>query len=704
MKQIRQRLNERGEALQTAIITIIVSSVVLLGIASAITLVVQQQSTAKLQNSLSQESNNIDAVFRTDATKASVIIPKENSSETTSMEFHIPQAGSTYCDLVTWKIQKNAGDSTGTITRTLQTYSTTLPASADRDQVCNTSSPTLYPTAIEKTFSNDVILSTPKGNKELSLKAFNPAGREIISDPTKEYVGMFATNEAQPATQDYKTWSSLKVTNAVLTYTLGGKDSRAVLQTISKVSSQTGNIPVFSNASQWEQYDMAPQGVNITTGTIIAETTPYINAGTPLTLSWNKSDLQCSTDTSTGTQRELTYKISLFKSSDPTQKGLLYDSWVKTASDPRTLTKPTKTDENAYYTWEIYATCSRGVFADNSNTETVTQYAYRVPSTPTITISKTGWNQAKINWSAPSSQCAADGQLQYKISYVVKNGVENTQVLKDWSSDTTTELSNLTLNVAQKQQVKIETRCIYPSSNNFTTTSMSATDTKYLPITAPGISVSTWGDWNMGITVNSATCEAGSSPRYRLFQGYWNGGGNMGNGWAIPSDWNAKWTDWKTTPQSISMAWKWGSDSKYYASTACAADSELPADSGIPTWVENSEATNIRTSTAGFPGYGHWWNGQDYWGDTPNNGWRYIYASFSVDTPRGLVSDVHWAVWANGGSNPSSGERWQTDGEGRSWHGWVEPNGTSIYHCAGKWGDVRLRNPETGRDSGWVAI
>lgn len=121
------KLNERAEALPVAIITAIVSSIILLGLASTMGVIIEQQAKSEKSFVVNNTVTNIDTSMKTDINNSTTIIPKD----ATSLTLHAPVASGAECKVIEWSMVENK------LTRNITIYSGTLGTDVRK---CNTAS------------------------------------------------------------------------------------------------------------------------------------------------------------------------------------------------------------------------------------------------------------------------------------------------------------------------------------------------------------------------------------------------------------------------------------------------------------------------------------------------------------------------------------------------------------------------------------
>ena len=155
---LKDALNEKGESLPGTIVASLISSIILVGVAGVISLVMVQKVEAENQMKVDTSSASIDAEFKSDVINAETVLPVSSSE----IRLHVPSNDDT-CRMVDWKIAD------GSLTRTLSVYQEMVVV--DGDMECDTSSDKLVDSKV-RTLSQNV---TDKS----SIQYYNAVGREL---------------------------------------------------------------------------------------------------------------------------------------------------------------------------------------------------------------------------------------------------------------------------------------------------------------------------------------------------------------------------------------------------------------------------------------------------------------------------------------------------------------------------------------------
>ena len=155
---LKDALNEKGESLPGTIVASLISSIILVGVAGVISLVMVQKVEAENQMKVDTSSASIDAEFKSDVINAETVLPVSSSE----IRLHVPSNDDT-CRMVDWKIAD------GSLTRTLSVYQEMVVV--DGDMECDMSSEKLVDSKV-RTLSQNV---TDKS----SIQYYNAVGREL---------------------------------------------------------------------------------------------------------------------------------------------------------------------------------------------------------------------------------------------------------------------------------------------------------------------------------------------------------------------------------------------------------------------------------------------------------------------------------------------------------------------------------------------
>lgn len=209
---------ERAEALPGAIVSALVSAIILLGLASTLALVVQNQKTASINSDIVSSESNIDSRFTSDEASATNIKPVSPYA----VSFSTPIDTSSDCKIATWQVEN------ALLTRTLTVYSGTAAPQPDKTVSCDT---TTVKVSQKKVMTSQL-------NEGAGFTYFNPAGREMLvatdgslvfrSGGTGCALNLTPVSGSCPAVSQniQDAWTSKVVQDVRITYTITGASNR----------------------------------------------------------------------------------------------------------------------------------------------------------------------------------------------------------------------------------------------------------------------------------------------------------------------------------------------------------------------------------------------------------------------------------------------------------------------------------------------
>jgi hypothetical protein len=202
--RIERTTNERADALPGAIVAGIVSSIVLLGLASVTATVVTQQKDSQISSEATTSATNIDVALRSDISGATNI----TALSPTSVKFDVPGKEGSECKLITWNVSGT------TVNRKMDIYTATKSVGGvvQCDTVVTAANP-LVNTSDRNLSTNLMAGST--------FSYFNSLGRALVASDTgvvshkdPAAVGPSNTNQAVTA------WNSIKVGRVAYNFTI----------------------------------------------------------------------------------------------------------------------------------------------------------------------------------------------------------------------------------------------------------------------------------------------------------------------------------------------------------------------------------------------------------------------------------------------------------------------------------------------------
>jgi len=155
---LKDALNEKGESLPGTIVASLISSIILVGVAGVISLVMIQKVEAENQMKIDTSSASIDAEFKSDVINAKTVLPVSSSE----IRLHVPSNDDT-CRVVDWKVAD------GSLTRTLSVYQDMIVINGDME--CDVTSEKLVDSKV-RTLSQNL-------TDQSSIQYYNAVGREL---------------------------------------------------------------------------------------------------------------------------------------------------------------------------------------------------------------------------------------------------------------------------------------------------------------------------------------------------------------------------------------------------------------------------------------------------------------------------------------------------------------------------------------------
>jgi hypothetical protein len=403
----RAKSSERAEAMPAAIITAIVSSLLLLGIASAVSLVVQNKADSEGNVNLTTVASNIDVSLRSDVTNASYITAsaklKQPAGSTltptdltlSGVNMHIPSSTGE-CKVIRWSINGT------TATRDLTIYPTTATTSA-AVKCDETTTPVAKRT---KVFSDSVNVKAPfkfynQVGRELnfthataSLKTVNDAytakvaGRNPAKltdaelnelnklltsssfdvgfvDPAACVMNAAKVNSVCPdpeASTVTAAWNSLKIAKVSVVFEMSSDSGEAIKRDIE----QNSSVPLYANAAE-AQGAVAAAETDLKPDVSIPGVPANITLGSPYMVTWTPGG-DCPTNMTK------TYKLY--------ENGLLVNT---TATTSFTKSHTNSADDTVNYIVQIE--CVRGALVISSDMS-VPASAKVIPAVPALVINQ----------------------------------------------------------------------------------------------------------------------------------------------------------------------------------------------------------------------------------------------------------------------------------------------------------------------------
>lgn len=437
LSNLRSRIervkSERAEALPAAIVTGIVSSIILLGLASVTATVVTQQTNAEVSAEANTSATNIDVSLRSDSTAATAIKAVSNKS----VQFHIPSATgatSNECKLVTWAVNGQVID------RTLTVYSGTK--TVDGAVECDPAS--------TKVVSNKRTLASTLEDGS-SIRFFNALGRELTVSSNGAIVPTdpaAAAPSSEPAVQ--AAWNSNKIAKISYKFTIVAKTGN-----VTRTVEQSASTPLYSTPEQKKDAEVkdsqAQRPARITTTTISNQ--PVI-LGDAYTVKWNA--VTCPVDT--------------------IRSYTVYENDVPKAPQSTNTLTLTQTNEAVdYVDYGVVTTCTRGKLSIASELSNVVSADVVPPAAVLAITNQPATSGAALNSNLTAAATCKYGTPRYTVerTLATNGGLGKTSTLTSVNRAINTGF--LTYEGAQ-YQYKVVSWCL--SSAGTQSLSTPSTDTK----------------------------------------------------------------------------------------------------------------------------------------------------------------------------------------------------------------------------------
>jgi hypothetical protein len=338
--RIERTTNERADALPGAIVAGIVSSIVLLGLASVTATVVTQQKDSQISSEATTSATNIDVALRSDISGATNI----TALSPTSVRFDVPGKEGSECKLITWNVSGT------TVNRAMNIYAGTK--SVDGVVQCDTNS-----TAVN-TSNRDLSTNLMAGS---TFSYFNSLGRALVASDTgvvshkdPAAVGPSNTNQAVTA------WNSIKVGRVAYNFTIATETKN-----VNRQVEQASGGSLYATPADRINAEAGNQQVVITVK--------------PPTVTISKNPVVLGEG----------YNVSWPAQTCPTGYTVTYTVYENgTPLPPVTVNTITRTQTNqglTTVTYEAVTTCSRSTIAVSSE-KSATATTRVMPPVPTLTL------------------------------------------------------------------------------------------------------------------------------------------------------------------------------------------------------------------------------------------------------------------------------------------------------------------------------
>ena len=547
--------SERAEAMPAAIITAIVSSMLLLGIASAVSLVVQEKSDSEGNVALTTSASNIDVSLRSDITQASYISASAKLKQPATkpigpsdvilsgVNMHIPtNAGE--CKVIRWNVNGN------TVSRDLTIYT-----GFNKDNTfikCDESSTVVAKRT--KVFADDVNIDAPfkfhnqvgreitftaeqtsldkvnvEYNKQLTLKGVqklndsdfnelnklmgadsykagfqNPAACAMDAplvwvDANKDGIKQPTEMVCPPAEADTinAAWNSLKIAKVSVAFQMQSDSGEVAKRDIA----QNSSIPLYADAAEAEASVAGSAAYNRPATPNVTLSTANIVLGANYTINWDTVGT-CAVDT------VRSYKI--------------YENNVLIRTQAtQGYTKNYTNSATEYLNYVVQIECVRGALVVNSDMS-APAIAKVIPAAPALVINnQPAATNAALNSNLTSTATCLYGTTpQYNVVQAVTSFGTANATLPNLNS------VNLAINTAPfsvvegaRYQYRVESWCISTfdkstntnaNTNPFTT----LVTTPAAPLFTAPIAGATNVATNATVTWNAVVCATGTTTKY----------------------------------------------------------------------------------------------------------------------------------------------------------------------------------------------
>ena len=562
----RAKSSERAEAMPAAIITAIVSSLLLLGIASTVSLVVQSKSDSEGNVKLATVASNIDVSLRSDVSNASYIAASANLKQpagrlltptdinVSGVNMHVP-AQSGECKVVRWSMSGN------TISRDLTIYQKT--SNGGDMAKCDETSTKLGQRT--KVFAQDVSVQTPfnftnqvgraitfnhadaslqtvnaaldaklveKNTQRLNDEDFNQLNKLLkgdsfvagFADPTACEMNAprnGATCPEPEADTVTAAWNSLKIAKVSVAFQMNESSG----DTIERNIEQNSSVPLYRNAAEAEAAVAGVAQGNKPLAPTASLSTDRVVLGTNFTVSWSASQnsQKCPADTSR------TFKVY--------ENGNLVST---TTAFSFTKAHTVSTDE--YLTYQVQIECTRGALVVTSEMSNGVQ-AKVIPAAPALVINaQPPATNAALNAPVDSiATCLYGTTPRYNMVQASTTHGQAGRATNLTSGKHAINANKLTVVEGARYEYRVEAWC--ESAFDKSTTTNKTTSPFVTTVKAPTVAAAftapaadaTKIATNAPVTWSAATCATGTTPRYYTTK-------NINGGKAITAQVIDNWT------------------------------------------------------------------------------------------------------------------------------------------------------------------
>jgi len=490
LSNLRSRIervkSERAEALPAAIVTGIVSSIILLGLASVTATVVTQQTNAEVSAEANTSATNIDVSLRSDSTAATAIKAVSNKS----VKFHVPSATgatSNECKLITWTVNGTSLD------RVLTVYSGTKTVTGQVE--CDPASTVVV--SNKRTLSS----SLEDGSK---LRYFNALGRELTAPSAGTVVPVdpaAAAPSSEPAVK--AAWNSTQIAKISYKFTIVAKTGN-----VTRTVEQSASTPLYATPEQKKDAEVQDSQVQrpakITTASISAQ--PVV-LGSSYTVKWN--NVVCPVDT--------IRSYTVYQSDTP---------MAPQATNTLTLTQTNEAVD--YVDYGVVTTCTRGKLSIASEMSNVVS-ADVVPPVAVVTITNQPVATAAAlnsNLAASATCVGADGKTYGTPRYMVDRTVASAGGISKTGTLTSVNraINSLFITYEGAQyQLKVTSWCVSASGTQSATNDSETSRLFTTVLNKPAVPVfidpeqgQTYVPTVVNLTWSTVTCAPGTTLQYDM--------------------------------------------------------------------------------------------------------------------------------------------------------------------------------------------
>ena len=554
-KARKAKSSERGEAMPAAIVTAIVSSLILLGIASVVSLVVQNKADSEGDVALTTAVSNIDVSLRSDINQATYITAAAKLKQPTTrllgptdvnlsgVNMHIP-VSSGECKVIRWNINGNNAS------RDLTIYQSSLKD--DVSVKCNETSPVVGQRT--KVFAQNVKVDAPfrfnnqvgrelaftvdtasldtvntelekqltaKGVQKLNDTDFNELNKlmgndsykagfknptacvmdaaRIWVDANKDGVKQTTEMVCPPAEADTvaAAWNSMKVAKVGVAFQMASNSGEIAKRDIA----QNSSVPLYANATEAEAAVAGSSADDRPIAETVALSTSNVTLGANYTINWTTQGV-CPPDMARSFK---VYENNVLVRTQSTQG----------------YTKNYTNSATEFLNYNVQTECARGALVISSDMSAVAT-AKVIPAVPALVINtQPAVTNAALNSNLTSTATCLYGTTpRYNLVQAVTTyGAANT-TLSNLTSVNRAINNGFTVVEGARYQYRVEAWCISPfdkSANTSTTTNPFVTLVS-APPTAPPVVSPTNGATNVATNAvvdwSTVPCAVGTTVKY----------------------------------------------------------------------------------------------------------------------------------------------------------------------------------------------